>query len=133
MRHASYERVYWAQAPSRTDAPSFDGSTGGPKVRQTDTENLTLQSDLTARADLLGMKHELLAGVEYLKEDASRRSLQDLDPGAGRFYRPGAFTSAPAITYRGDTLALYAQDTIEFVPNWKLTLGARHDSLDAEC
>ncbi len=132
LRHASYERVYWAQAPSRTDAPSFDGSTGGPKVRQTDTENLTLQSDLTARADLLGMKHELLAGVEYLKEDASRRSLQDLDPGAGRFYRPGAFTSAPAITYQGDTLALYAQDTIEFVPNWKLTLGARHDSLDAE-
>ncbi len=78
------------------------------------------------------MKHELLAGVEYLKEDSSRWGLQDLDPGAGRFYRPGAFTSAPAITYEGDTLAFYAQDTIEFVPNWKLTLGARHDSLDAE-
>ena len=132
LRHASYERVYWAQAPNRTAAPSFDGSTGSPKVRQTETENLTLQSDLTARTSLFGMKHELLAGIEYLKEDSSRRSLQDLDPGAGRFYRPGAFTSAPAITYQGDTLAFYAQDTIEFVPNWKLTLGARHDSLDAE-
>ncbi|MBV2264385.1 MAG: TonB-dependent siderophore receptor [Thauera sp.] len=132
LRHASYERVYWAQAPERINPPSFDGSTGSPKVRQTDTENLTLQSDLTARAELLGMKHELLAGVEYLKEDSSRWGLRDLDPGAGRFYRPGAFTSAPAITYQGDTLAFYAQDTIEFVPNWKLTLGARHDSLDAE-
>lgn len=78
-------------------------STAAPvarEVRQTDTENLTLQSDLTARTSLFGMKHELLAGIEYLKEDSSRRSLQDLDPGAGRFYRPGAFTSAPAITYK---------------------------------
>ena len=77
------------------------------------------------------MKHELLA-VEYLKGRLEPLGLRDLDPGAGRFYRPGAFTSAPAITYQGDTPAFYAQDTIEFVPNWKLTLGARHDSLDAE-
>ncbi len=131
LRHASYDRAYWAQAPDRNLAPSFDASTGSAKTRKTDTENLTLQSDLTARASLFGMKHELLAGFEYLKEDSSRWALLDLDPGAGRFYRASA-TSGPATTYQGDTIAFYGQDTIEFIPNWKLTLGARRDELDAD-
>lgn len=27
---------------------------------------------------------------------------------------------------------MYAQDTVEFIPKWKATLGARHDKLDAK-
>ena len=137
LRHASYERAYWASAPTRNAAPSTEGSS--PKTRQMDTENLTLQSDFSTRFITGALKHELLLGFEYLKEDSERASLADLIgnpcPGRGEanpefFYRKGVI--CPKITYEGDTIAVYAQDTIEFIPRWKLTLGARHDKLDAE-
>lgn len=130
LRHAHYERAYWAQAPSNSTGPTADASSGSAKTRKSDTTSLTLQSDLTTRARLLGMKHELLAGLEYLKEDASRWSLQNTVVSGAPFFSADA-VNLPATEYEGETIAVYVQDTIEFIPDWKLTLGLRRDELDA--
>ncbi|MEI2695176.1 MAG: biopolymer transporter ExbD [Saprospiraceae bacterium] len=76
LRSADYERSYWARTPSLTVAPSANGSlctapatcNGGP-TRISDYETVTLQSDYSTKFKAAGMKHELLAGVEYLKEN----------------------------------------------------------------
>ena len=46
---------------------------GSAKTRQSDTDNLVIQSDFSTRFNALGMKHEFIAGVEYLKEEAEQK------------------------------------------------------------
>ena len=130
LRAANYDRAYWAQAPSNSAGPSSDARTGSAKTRKSDTRNLALQSDLTTRVQLLGIKHELLAGIEYLQEDASRWSLKNVGLAPVPLYKASAI-NLPATEYEGETIAVYAQDTIEFIQDWKLTLGLRRDQLDA--
>ena len=131
LRYATYSRNYWAAAPSNATGPSANGVLGGQnKTRTSDTRNLTLQSDLTTRAELFGMKHELLAGYEYLQEDSTRQSLLNLGSAAQPRYAFNTPSGAP-ILYRGETNALYVQDSIEFIPDWKLMLGLRRDELKA--
>ena len=134
LRFADYDRSYWALAPSGRAAPSADGSSGSAKTRNTDYRTVALQSDLTHALTLAGMRHELLLGFEYLNEDSHRRALRNLAPqGAPAFYRPGIEDhKASATDFTGDSYALLAQDTIEFLPGWKLTLGARRDELSAD-
>jgi catecholate siderophore receptor len=136
LRVADYERSYWAKTPNLTTAPSANGVVGGNQTRTSDYETVTLQSDFSKRFALAGMKHEMLAGFEYLKENSYRKALRnfggttDANPPDFRPYAE-AITGNP-VRFKGDTYAIYAQDTIEFVPRWKVTLGMRRDMLDAE-
>ncbi|MBS0553959.1 MAG: TonB-dependent receptor, partial [Proteobacteria bacterium] len=132
LRYATYNRAYWAAAPSTSRAPTVDLTAAQSKTRRSETEDLTLQSDLTLRTELLGMKHELLAGVEYLKENAARWTLLNQGSAASARYTGGVLNRPAAGRYNGDTIAVYAQDTVEFVPDWKFTLGLRRDELDAD-
>ncbi len=133
LRHADYKRQYWAKTPNATLAPSPIGATGGNQTRKSRYETVTLQSDLTAQLTALGMKHELLAGIEYLNEDGYRRGLLNVGTASAPQYYPDVEnTATPAATFKGDSYALYAQDSIEFVPQWKLLIGARRDQLKAD-
>ena len=133
IRHADYQRAYWAKTPSTTLAPSESASTGGNVTRRSTYVTDTLQSDFTHRLHALGMKHEILAGFEYLKEDGYRRGLTNLGIAANPIYKPTAEAGAtlPA-TFNGKSYALYMQDSIEFVPKWKLLMGLRRDQMNAE-
>lgn len=140
LRYGDYERSYWARTPSATTAPGDTGlnlpSTNAGPTRSMDYEALTLQSDFSTQFRALGMKHELLTGVEYLHEDSHRNSLQNL--GGTTALTPPVFkpyvesATATPVDFTGDSYAIYVQDTIEFVPFWKLTMGARRDELKAE-
>ncbi len=132
LRYASYERSYWAIAPSNTTGPSLNGTTGSSnKTRMNDYKTTTLQSDLSTKFSLLGMKHQALAGFEYLKEDGNRRSLLDQGGGASPLYSPYVGGTTGINIFQGDSYALYAQDSIEFIPQWKLTAGVRQDQMSA--
>ncbi|MBN8477037.1 TonB-dependent receptor [Sulfuritalea sp.] len=143
LRSADYERSYWARTPSLTVAPRADGAlctapatcNGGP-TRVSDYETVTLQSDFNTRFSALGMKHEVIAGIEYLKENAFRTSLRNrggTTTANPPWYEPyDANTTATATRFNSDSYAVYAQDTVEFVPRWKATLGARRDLMDAQ-
>jgi catecholate siderophore receptor len=137
LRNANYKRSYWAGAPG--NATNF--ATGGSaKTRQSDTDNFVIQSDFSTRFNALGMKHEFIAGVEYLKEEAERWSLANVG-NLGVYYKgvvgftntAGAIVStAPANQYTGETYSAYVQDTVEFIPDWKLTAGIRRDEMRSD-
>ena len=141
LRFADYERSYWARTPSLTQAPNAQAlvlngavANGGP-TRISDYETVTLQSDYSTKLKAAGMTHELLAGVEYLKENSYRHGLQNLGgttAGNPPYYLPYiAATTGTPTRFSSDSYAVYGQDTIEFIPQWKATLGLRHDKMDA--
>lgn len=129
LRSANYKRSYWAGAPGR-DSSSF-ASAGSAKTREFETDNYVLQSDLSTSFQLMGMKNELLTGVEYLKEDSTRWTLQNLGTATNPVYKSGHYSGTPS-TYKGDTVSIYVQDTLEFIPDWKLTVGVRNDKMDSD-
>jgi catecholate siderophore receptor len=139
VRYGDYERSYWARTPSATVAPGDTGlnlpSTNAGPTRSMDYETLTLQSDFNTQFRAMGMKHELVTGVEYLHEDSHRVSLQNL--GGTDALNPPIFlpyvesTTANPVNFTGDSYAVFIQDTVEFMPFWKATLGVRRDELDA--
>ncbi len=139
VRYGDYERSYWARTPSASVAPgdtglNLPGTNAGP-TRSMDYETLTVQSDFSTRFRALGMNHELVSGVEYLHEDSHRTSLQNL--GGASALNPPIFrpyvesATGNPVNFTGDSYALYLQDTVEFIPFWKATLGLRRDELDA--
>lgn len=140
LRHADYERSYWARTPSVSVAPGSNGLNAGSASvgpsRAMDYETLTLQSDFSNQFKAFGMKHELLLGVEYLREDSFRNSLQNLGGTTAitpPILRPYVTSStAQPVLFESDSYAAYVQDSVEFVPNWKATLGVRRDKLDAQ-
>ncbi len=131
-RYAHYERSYWAKTPNLTTLPTATAGTGGNVTRSMDYETITLQSDLTTRLQALGMKHEILAGAEYFGENSHRRSLQAFGTAPAPLYLPYAESGAASTDFKSNSYAFYAQDTVEFIPKWKGTLGIRRDQLDAD-
>lgn len=142
LRYADYERSYWARTPSATIAPNALSSlcsnattcNGGP-TRVMDYETLNLQTDFNNKIVLAGMKHEFLVGAEYFKEDSYRHSLQNVGGTARanppRYVPYKTNRAGTPVEFDSDSYAVYAQDTMEFIPKWKATLGARRDEMDA--
>ncbi len=140
LRGAEYQRSYWARTPSATVAPGNTGlnlpSTNTGPTRAFNYKTLTLQSDYNTQFNAMGLGHEFLAGVEYLNEDSFRNSLQNL--GGATAGNPPIFlpyvtsTTATPVSFDSDSYAIYAQDTVEFIPKWKASFGARRDLLDAQ-
>ncbi|MDP2154350.1 MAG: TonB-dependent receptor [Methylotenera sp.] len=150
LRHAEYKRGYWAKTPATT-LPTENNSVGGNVTRKMHYETLNLQSDFSTKLNLAGMKHDVLAGVEYLKEDSYRKALQPLNPATGQPYlvtgaalntaiaangvtynRHIAAALGNAVEFEADNYAAYIQDTIEFMPHWSLLLGMRRDEMRAD-
>lgn len=132
LRMADYERSYWAKTPNAATLPNAMGGIGGNPTRGADYETITLQSDLSTKFEALGMQHEFLTGIEYLTENGFRKGLQNFGTGAMPDYRPYELSNAGnPVSFKGDTKSLYVQDTVEFIPKWKLTAGIRRDQLDA--
>src|SRR5574343_9927 len=130
LRAANYQRAYWAVAGQGTLTQY--STTGQAKTRQFETDNYVLQSDLNTAFNLFGMRNELITGFEYLNEDSIRWALRNVGTAAQPKYVAGQFTTTPAATYHGETYSAYVQDTLEFVPDWKLTLGIRRDIMKSE-
>jgi len=132
LRLADYQRSYWAKTPNLSTPPDALGGVGGNQTRTSDYETVTLQSDYSTRFKAMGMQHKALAGVEYLKENSYRKGLQNLGSTAAPDYRPYQEAVAGSPTqFKSDSYAIYAQDSVEFIPKWKATLGLRRDQMDA--
>lgn len=132
LRYGDYERSFWGKTPNVNTLPNALAGVGGNQSRASDYETLTLQSDLSTKFTAMGMKHELLTGFEYLREDSHRKGLQNFGNAAAPAYYPyQEATAGAAVEFKGNSRAIYIQDTVEFIPRWKLTAGVRHDTLDA--
>ncbi len=133
LRHAEYKRGYWAKTP-RNDLPVENNTVGGNVTRKMHYETLNLQSDFSTKLNIADMKHEVLAGVEYLKEDSYRKGLQAFVSPSGKltYNRHDASIAGNAVSFEADNYAVYVQDTIEFLPKWDLLLGMRRDEMRAD-
>jgi catecholate siderophore receptor len=91
---------YWARTPSATVAPGDTGlnlpSTNAGATRSMDYETVTVQSDFSTQFRALGMKHELVTGVEYLHEDSHRVGPQNLGGTTAASLPCAASTAKPA-------------------------------------
>ncbi|MBK6998870.1 MAG: TonB-dependent siderophore receptor [Rhodoferax sp.] len=132
LRFSDYDRSYWAKTPSLTVAPDALGGVGGNPTRTSNYKTVTLQSDYNTRFQAMGMQHEVLAGMEYLKEDSYRKGLQNFGTTAAPDFQPyqEAVAGSPT-SFTSNSYAVYAQDTVEFIPRWKATVGVRRDQMDA--
>jgi catecholate siderophore receptor len=137
LRSASYERAYWAKTPNATLTPTATLDVGGNPTRISDYDTVTLQSDFSTKFDLGNMQHDFLAGIEYLDEDSFRHALRNLGTASSPYYRQSQLVNAAGTNrafneFDSVSKSYYVQDTVEFIPDWKLTLGARRDHLDAD-
>ncbi len=134
VRMADYDRSYWAKTPNLATPPDPAGAVGGNVTRTSRYKTLTLQSDYSTQFKAWGMNHEAIAGVEYLNEDSRRLSLQNFGTVAVPDFRPyQESTSGQGLnSFKSDSYAVYAQNTVEFFPLWKATAGVRRDLMDAK-
>lgn len=158
IRKAHYERDLRAVAPRfgtldatntcRTGTPtSIKDDTVICRQRQArggEEDTLTGQVDFNTQVNVAGMKHELLVGTEFLDEKANRWTNTSAIANPSTYVGlsnavpilPANFDSSFSRTapnsYTGMTYSAYAQDSIEFIKNWKLLLGARYDSMKAD-
>lgn len=115
------------------------------KARGGEEQTLTLQSDYNTTFNTGNLRHEALVGIELLKEDADRWSYStdglnipgttvgNPDPSpAGLDPLYGHQTPSNPFAYEGKSVGIYLQDTVEFLPGWKLMAGLRYDHMSAE-
>lgn len=131
LRSADYERAYWAKTPNAASLPTSSLGVGGNQTRVMDYETLNLQSDFSTKLQLAGMNHQVLTGIEYLKEDSYRQGLRNLGTTANPYYRRSQVTGT-ATKFEADNFAAYVQDTIEFIPKWDVLFGVRRDEMRAD-
>ncbi|MBD1587725.1 TonB-dependent siderophore receptor [Pseudomonas sp. C2L12B] len=120
--------------------------------RYSDTDTASAQADLFGQFNALEVVHRYSAGLEAAREknDVTRYKVspnknpvpsgclpsligdgqctsltrpRPNDPWAGSAWRD----AATRVATRGDTLAVYAMDTLELAPAWQLNLGTRFD------
>lgn len=140
LRIADYKRRLWTTVPRLNAAGTLVNR--NVSARGADEWTITSQTDYTQRVTIGGMKHEFLAGVELLKEQARRCSYGTTTPlapvsvDAAPNYSISTYTGRPCNVYTGgyagNSAAIYGQDVIEFSPGWKALFGIRRDSLDAD-
>jgi len=145
LRHGDYIRSYWAKTPSAQFAPNATlaggaglGLGGGNNdvTRYQHYQTYNLQSDFMTKFEAAGMQHSVLSGIEYLHEQSYRNSLLNLGTNANPYFTSSAETPAgpgnnALAKFSGDNYAVFAQDSVEFIPHWTLLAGVRRDVLDA--
>lgn len=158
LRKGSYERdmrastIRFAGAALQPGGVAVNSGNFGPNTVFTrgtplkiqNLDNLMLQSDLSKKFEVAGMKHELLAGFEWQKDEkevfAGRSAAQggiDLAKPNGTFGNPGN----PSINegsrvlrksndYSSHNWGVYAQDMLHLNQQFKLIAGLRYDRLN---
>lgn len=118
-------------AAGATDATIANGSAivnRNRSARGSEEHTITSQTDFTTMFATGSLRHEALAGVELLRERAGRWNYTtsagsappttlrnpDNDPLLPAGY--GGQIRSGIVKYEGDSIGLYAQDTIEFLP-----------------
>jgi catecholate siderophore receptor len=153
LQHGRFERDLWASvirfagAAAQPDGQAVTPETLGPDTVLTRTgkgrvgvsDLTTLQSDFSNSFEALGVRHSLIAGVEFTQEDARRNNSAAGGP------RPTTTVGTPndgaSIDDTRDipmhefdvrNISLYAQDTVELTSTLKLVGGLRFDRFKAD-
>lgn len=159
LRLGQYERDQRAGAVRLAPAAQQPGgvaaslATFGPATRLTrgtnlkiqDMDTVHLQSDFSSKFNALGVKHELLTGVDFAQEKKSVYAARSAAQGGTSPVKPITTVGTPDDGARVDEAGrvlrtssdftsrgwgVYAQDLIQIAPQWKLLAGLRYDSME---
>jgi len=148
LRKADYERDLRATAPRLAGNPSLISDVAvvnrQRQARGSTEHTLTSQNDFTTVLTTGSLRHEVLVGLEWMREEAERWNNVGAAPnppttvGAPSAFPPlsdlyfSSFVRVPQANYTGHTVGVYAQDTIQLAEQWKLNLGGRFDHFRAD-
>lgn len=143
VRHGQYERDLWASVVRFASGTTIDNVndstvlTRTPKGRIGISDLTQVQSDFTNKFNLLGKKHDLIAGIDLSVEDAQRNNSyaganSGLTTTVGTPNDGDVSTvvrAAPVLnTFKTTNIGLYAQDTVSLTEQLKFVGGLRYDS-----
>ncbi len=121
--------------------------TRGTQLKIQDMQNLFVQSDLSTRFEALGVRHELLAGLDAARENKQVFNQRTAAQGGVTLTKPTTTVGTPddgawidesrrvlrkTNEYESRAYGAYVQDLIEFLPKWKLLVGLRYDKLTGD-
>jgi catecholate siderophore receptor len=150
LRSGVFERSQWSTAVGAAAGTTvFNDATvltrSGLTPRKDRYKATYFQSDYSQAFNALGLRHELLAGVDAAQEEANRFQ----NNGSTLGTRPNTSVGAPddgaglggsglspqwrnSSNYKAKAFGLYAQDLVQVAPAWKLLGGVRYDSFKGD-
>lgn len=157
LRRGAYTRDQRASTirfNTTTSLDNFSGATLFKRQAQNkvqDLDSFYVQSDLSSKFVALGLKHEVLAGVDMAKEKKLVYTTPMLSSGNPKTYFDNYFLKTtvaagnpndgasineaarplvPGNDYDSLGWGIYAQDLFQVAEHWKLLAGLRYDKLD---
>lgn len=119
----------------------------GTQLKIQDMDNLYAQSDYSSKFQAWGVKHEVLAGIDYAHEERQVFGARNAAQGGVTLTKPpttagtpddGAWISESSRVlgtnndYVSKGLGVYAQDLIQVAPHWKVLAGLRYDKMTGD-
>jgi len=147
LRDGHYRRDLWSTTAgfatplpaSIADVTDATPVSRGSQTRGANDRHRFLSSDYSGKFSGLGLKHDVLAGAEFARENtfvwnySGTPAKPDTTWGAGA---TGALVDTrvqtPQTDFDANTLGVYLQDTMGLTPAWKLVAGLRFDRFDAD-
>ena len=146
VRQGRFERELWATVNRFASGTTIDNLnsdtviTRSGKGRIAETDVLIAQSDFSKTFNALGLRHNIILGVDYVKEDAKRNN-NIAGPS-----RPATTVGTPNDgasivdtrtdiqynTFDASSFAVYGQNLMEITPEIKLLAGLRRDRFHGE-
>lgn len=121
--------------------------TRGTHLKIQDLQTAFIQSDYSGKFTAIGMRHEVLAGVDAALEKKTVYAARSAAQGGVTIAKPTTTIGTPddgasineasrvlrvSNDYTSTGIGAYAQDLITLTPTWKLLLGLRFDKLKGE-
>jgi catecholate siderophore receptor len=153
FRYGKFERDQRAgtvRFPAGTDLTNFGPNTvitRGTQLKIQDLEGLYFQSDFTNKFNALGVKHEIVTGIDMAKEEKTVYGARTAAQGGVNLTKPnttfgtpndGAWINEdarvlrPTSQFEAKNWGVYAQDLISITPTWKVLAGLRYDSMKGD-
>jgi catecholate siderophore receptor len=121
--------------------------TRGTNLKIQDLNTLYAQSDYSGKFNAGGLRHEVLAGIDYAREVKTVYGARSKAQGGVDLSKPTTWVSTPAdgasideasrvlrttSDYTSQGAGIYAQDLIQLSSQWKLLAGLRFDTLEGD-
>lgn len=151
LRSGVYERAQWSSVAgfaNGTTAGNLSDATvitrRGLAPRKDRYQGTYLQSDYSNKYQWLGLKHELLGGIDAAYEQANRYTAYGNistgfpkgDTSVGKPNDGATLATAPTYRDGGDysskSFGVYIQDLVKVAPHWKLLGGVRFDTFSGK-
>jgi catecholate siderophore receptor len=138
------------QCPSANSLENFGPNTvltRGNHLKIQDMDTAQFQSDYSGKFEALGVKHDLLAGIDFSREERTVYAARSRAQGGVDISKPTTLVGTPDDgawvdessrvlrvnnQYTAQGWGAYVQDTVEISPAWKVVAGLRYDNLTGD-